>query len=45
MHARGSIIDQVNASMHIEKKLKFLQFATIFHLIQQGHPFMDYENM
>jgi hypothetical protein len=45
MHARGSIIDHVNAGLHIEKKWKFLQFVTIFHLLQKGHPLMDYENM
>jgi len=33
MHAKGSVIDQVNASLHIKKKQKLLQFVTIFHLL------------
>jgi hypothetical protein len=41
MHAKGFIIDQVNVGLHIENKHKFLQFATIFHLLQQGHPLKD----
>jgi len=45
MHARGFIIDHVNASLHIEKNQKFLQFVTIFQLLQKEHPLMDYENM
>ncbi len=45
MHVRGSIIDQVNVSLHIKKKQKNLQFVTRFHLLQQGHPLTGYENM
>jgi hypothetical protein len=45
MHGRGSIIDQVNFGLHIEKKQKLLQFVTIFHLLQQGRPPLDYERM
>jgi hypothetical protein len=45
MHVRGSVVDQVNASLHTKKKRKFLQFVTIFHLLQQGHPLTNYENM
>ncbi len=45
MHVRGSVIDQVNFGLHIEKKQKLLQFVTIFHLLQQGRPTLDYERM
>ncbi len=33
MHVRGFVIDQVNVSLHIEKKQKFLQFVIVFHLL------------
>jgi hypothetical protein len=45
MHVRGSVIDQVNFGLLIEKKQKLLQFVTIFHLLQQGRPILDYERM
>jgi hypothetical protein len=45
MHVKGFVVDQVNFGLHIKKKQKFLQFVTILHLLQQGRPPMDYENM
>jgi hypothetical protein len=45
MHAKGFVINQVNVGLHIKKNRKFLQFVIIFHLPQQGHPFMNHDNM
>ncbi len=44
MHARGSMINHVNVSLHIENKSKFLQFV-IISTFYNNDAFIDYENM
>jgi hypothetical protein len=44
MHARGSMINHVNVSLHIENKSNFLQFV-IISTFYNNDAFIDYENM
>jgi hypothetical protein len=40
-----SVVAQVTNGMARKKVRKLVQFATILHLLQQGHPMLEYEAM
>jgi hypothetical protein len=42
-HGCKSIVIQVTHDMARENAKKVVQFATVLHLLQQGHPMLEYE--
>jgi hypothetical protein len=44
-HNQESVVAQVANGMSRNKVRKLVQFATVLHLLQQGHPMLQYEVM
>jgi hypothetical protein len=38
-----TILQQVNKNTHLELERKTLQFATLFQILEVGHPMVEYE--
>jgi len=44
-HGRKSIVIQVAHDVARENAKKMVQFATMLHLLQQGHPMLEHETL